>query len=61
VFTIRTRIEPLAALAGDAAACAQIAGWLRGLDAATTAYKSLSGSKPAVLDWLDASVEQSAR
>ncbi|RKS72698.1 uncharacterized protein DUF3445 [Motilibacter peucedani] len=53
VFTIRTFVDPLAVLADDPAACAQVAGWLRGLPGATAGYKGLEHSGPAVLEWLD--------
>jgi hypothetical protein len=53
VFTIRTRVEPLSTIAEDPSACAQVASWLRGLGKPMTAYKSLTGTKPAVLRWLD--------
>jgi len=53
VFTIRTRVDPLISLAAEPAACAQVAAWLRGLGPEMRAYKSLTGTAPAVLAWLE--------
>jgi hypothetical protein len=54
VFTIRTFIDPLSAIADDLRARSALAGWLRGLDDEQLRYKRLEGLAPAVLDWLEA-------
>jgi hypothetical protein len=53
VFTIRTHVDPLAALADDDAARARVAGWLQGLPGDLAAYKGLGELAPAVLAWLE--------
>ncbi|RJK96430.1 heme-dependent oxidative N-demethylase family protein [Vallicoccus soli] len=53
VFTIRTHVDPLAALDGDAGARARVAGWLRALPGDLAAYKGLGALAPAVLAWLE--------
>jgi hypothetical protein len=55
-FTIKTHIDPLAALAGRRDLCAGLKGSIESMHAAMQDYKSFSRYKAAVLGWLDAQI-----
>ncbi|MEQ9327253.1 MAG: DUF3445 domain-containing protein [Rhodospirillales bacterium] len=53
LFSIRTHLRALGELAADSESRKQMAAALRSMPAATLAYKNLTGTLPALLEWLE--------
>lgn len=54
LFTIRTYVHPLAVVAADAETAARLAAAIRGLTDDMALYKSVTGFRGPLLEWLDA-------